>query len=105
LLVGDAQPFDLEMPTFYNTVFDDCLFESIVRDHAPDDIRRDLAARGIRYIYVHWGEIDRYRSPGNYGFTDFVQPEVFQRLIDQGVLETPWTPLPDHPGLVFPVKP
>ena len=25
LLVGDAEPFDLEMPVFYNTCFDDCL--------------------------------------------------------------------------------
>jgi 4-amino-4-deoxy-L-arabinose transferase-like glycosyltransferase len=105
LLVGDAQPFDLEMPAFYNTVFDDSVFELIVRDREPEDIRRDLAARGIRYVYVHWGEIDRYRSPGNYGFTDFVQPEVFERLVGQGVLEEPLRPLADHPGRVYRVKP
>jgi 4-amino-4-deoxy-L-arabinose transferase-like glycosyltransferase len=104
LLVGDAQPFDLEMPAYYNTVFDDSLFEALVRDRTPDEIRRELAALRIRYIYVHWGEIARYRSPGNYGFTDFVQPEVFQRLVDEGILDPPLPPIDGHPGQVFPVR-
>ncbi len=31
LAVGDAEVFDLEVPVYYNTVFDDCLFEELMR--------------------------------------------------------------------------
>lgn len=86
LLVGDAQPFDLEMPVLYNTCFDDSLFEQLVKDRTAAEIRAALAQRQIVYVLVHWGEIRRYRAPGNYGFPEFVQPEVFQRLVDEGIL-------------------
>ena len=36
---------------------------------------------------MSWREIDRYRSPGNYGITDFIQPQVFDDLVAAGVLE------------------
>ena len=85
--MGDAQPFDLVIPADYNTVFDDCVFEQIVRDHSPAEIRAELARRGISHVLVSWGEIARYRSPGNYGFTSFVEPAVFDRLVAAGVLE------------------
>lgn len=90
LLVGDAQPFDLEVPVLYSTCFDDCLFEQLVKGRTAEEIRAALAERDITHVYVDWDEIGRYRKPGNYGFTDFVQPEVFARLVEQGVLE----PLP-----------
>ncbi len=43
--------------------------------------------RGVRiaYILVDWSEIKRYRD--SYGFTDFVQPEVFDQLVKEGILE------------------
>ena len=103
LLIGDAQPFDLEVPVLYNTVFDDSIFEQLVRDRSPDEIRAALAERKVGYLYVHWGEIARYRSPGNYGFTDFVQPSVFARLIREGVLAPPLPALEGHPGQVYQV--
>ncbi len=97
LMVGDAEVFDLEVPVLYNTCFDDCLFEQLVREHSAEEIRAALAVRGISHVYVDWGEIRRYRSPGNYGFTDFVRPPVFEELVGRGILE----PLPEiegHPG-------
>jgi 4-amino-4-deoxy-L-arabinose transferase-like glycosyltransferase len=109
LMVGDAQVFDLEVPVLYNTCFDDCLFEQLVKDRntegirSAEEIRRALAEENISYVYVHWGEIWRYRSPGNYGFTDFVQQAVFEDLVEQRVLE----PLPDiegHPGRGYRVR-
>ena len=90
LAVGDAAVFDLQSPVLYSTCFDDCVFEQLVKDKTATEVRAELLSRNISYVYVNWGEIARYRSPGNYGFTDFVQPAVFDRLVSQGVLE----PLP-----------
>lgn len=72
LLVGDAQPFDLELPALYSTCFDGCLFERWLAGRTADQRHAALRERGIRYVLVAWSEIDRYRSPGNYGFSDYV---------------------------------
>ncbi len=40
-------------------------------------------------MYVDWSEIDRYRSPGNYGFTAFVTPERFAGWVASRVLDPP----------------
>ena len=108
LSIGDAQVFDLEVPVLYNTVFDPSVFESIVRDDRGElrpaaDIRERL--RGVAFVYVNWGEIVRYRSPGNYGFSDFVQPAVFERLVAEGVLGPPVPEFADVPVQIFPVRP
>lgn len=103
LMVGDARAFDLEVGVLYNTVFDESIAERLLKGKSPEETRRILADNRISYIYVHWGEIARYRSPGNYGFTDFVKPEVFERLAKMGVLEL-MPPLADHPGRVYRVK-
>ena len=95
LLVGDAQPFDLAPPILYSTCFDDSPLEQIVKGHDAAAIRQGFRERNIGWLYVHWGEIDRYRR--TYGFTDFVQPEVFDDLVRQGILD-PLPAIKDHPG-------
>ena len=90
LAVGDAAVFDLKRPVFYNTCFDDCIFEQWVKGKEVREIRAALASRNIAYVFVNWGEISRYRR--TYGFTDFVQPEVFDELVNEGVL----APVPQH---------
>jgi hypothetical protein len=113
LLVGEAEVFDLEVPILYNTWLDDSIFERLVRDPAATvsdppakqllpagRIRAALRQEGISHVYVHWADIARYRRTG-YGCMDFLQPAVFGRLVEQGVLE-PWPedPPPDirhHP--------
>jgi hypothetical protein len=103
LLVGDVQPFDLEIPVLYSTVFDDCVFEQIVRGRTPDEVRKELADRNVRYVFVRWNEIARYRAPGNYGFSPFVQPAVFDQLVDDGVLH-PMDPVAwEHLGTLYEV--
>jgi hypothetical protein len=102
LLVGDAQPFDLEVPNQYNTVFDRSIFEELVRDHSPDEVRKALLDRGISHIYVSWPEIARYRSPGNYGITEFLQPRIFADLVAAGVLQR-LPQLADHGGELYQV--
>jgi len=103
LLVGDATPFDLQVPATYNTVFDDSLFERLARDRTPAEIARALDELGISHVYVSWREINRYRSPGNYGITDFLQPRVFDDLVAEGVLER-LPAIPDDTGEMFRVR-
>jgi len=100
LLVGEAQVFDFEVPVLYNTCFDECIFEQLVKGRTARQVAAALAEQQVAYVFVHWGEIARYRSPGNYGFTEFVRPEVFQRLVARGVLE-PLPPIQNHPGQAF----
>jgi hypothetical protein len=84
LAVGSADLFHLDRPLVYNTVFDDCIFEQWVRDR--EEAGNKLVQHGITHVYVNWQEIRRYREPGSYGYTDFVQPAVFQELVQAGIL-------------------
>ncbi len=87
LLVGDAEPFDLQVPALYNTCFDDSIFEQLMKNKSKEDRLAALHERNISHIYVHWGEIARYRN--TYGYTDYVTPAVFRELVEQGVLMKP----------------
>lgn len=113
LMVGDAEVFDCTFPLLYNTVFDDCLFEEWTSH--PDDLQlppqqrrllpaeeivNNLRSRGITHLCVHWGEILRYRLPGSYGYTEYLQPSRFAELVRMNVLhpptillDKPWTAL------------
>lgn len=104
LAVGDAAVFDLRRPVLYNTCFDDSLFERLVEGKTAEEIRAWLRERKIGYVFVNWGEIARYRSPGNYGFTDFVQPAAFDRLVAEGVLEPLPVKFQGDPGRAYRVK-
>jgi hypothetical protein len=104
LLVGDAEPFDLDVPSLYNTVFDDNIFESLARGRTPEEIRQALADRNISHIYVKWSEVARYRSPGNYGFTKYIEPAVFEALEKAGVLAA-LPPIKDNPNTLYRVMP
>jgi hypothetical protein len=72
LLVGDAQPFDLAVPVLYDTCFDESIFEQLFHGRTRQQRHAALREHGISHVLVNWSEIDRYRSPGNYGFTDYV---------------------------------
>jgi 4-amino-4-deoxy-L-arabinose transferase-like glycosyltransferase len=101
LMVGEAEVFDAEFPLLYNTVFDDSVFEEIAKaEHSgtvegpvemkpAEAIRAELQSRGVTHVLVNWKEILRYRLPGSYGYSEFVQPSRFQTLSEQGVLTEP----------------
>ena len=90
LLVGDAQPFDLEVPTIYSTCFDPCVFEQLLSGKSPVERRAALRQLGITHVLINWMEIDRYLSPGNYGYTKFVTPElVHEELVSRQRLLRP----------------
>jgi hypothetical protein len=91
LSVGDAEVFDFEVPVVYNTVFDASAVASICEDRPADQIASELRRRNISHVFVDWGEIRRYRQPGNYGgIPDFVTKEFFQSLVREHVLDMPW---------------
>jgi hypothetical protein len=91
LLVGQAAVFHVNHPVVYNTVFDDETFETLARNRTPAEVGDALKRLGVTHVYVDWKDIERYRSPGNYGFTDFVRQAEFDRLVRAGVLEGPET--------------
>jgi 4-amino-4-deoxy-L-arabinose transferase-like glycosyltransferase len=105
LAVGDAEMFYARFPVSYNTVFDRSIFEewfampsgglsAATELRSSSEIREKLAAEGVTHIYVNWLEVLRYRSPGNYGYTDFVAPERFAELQRRGILGPAW-PIPE----------
>lgn len=104
LTVGEAAVFDFEMPVVYATCFDDQPWELLTKGRSPQEIHQALEREGIGCVFVNWTEIARYRSPGNYGFTDYVEPNQFHELVREGVLQP--VLMPDRsPGQVYLVKP
>lgn len=87
LLVGDAAVFNYRIPVLYNTCFDDCLLEQLIRGKSPGAAKEALHQAGITHVAVDWGELARYRSPGNYGYSPFPTKELFDRLVADGVLK------------------
>ena len=69
----------------------------IASGRTPEEVRDELIRRDVAYVFVDWRQIARYRSPNNYGFTDFVQPEVLDTLVANGVLR----PMPSPPESVY----
>ena len=94
LCVGEAQMFHARYPYLYNTVFDHSRFVQLCAQGEAGDqqlrpveeIRADFRRLGVTHLDVNWAEIGRYRAPGSYGYTNFVQPERFDRLQQLGLL-------------------
>ncbi len=104
LMVGEAEVFDADFDVVYNTVFDENIFEKWTE--LPDDasspartrfmadpraVLTKLSEHGITHVVVNWSEILRYRQPGSYGYTEYVQPRRFNELVSNGVLTEPAT--------------
>ena len=104
LLVGDAEPFDLQIPTLYNTCFDESVFERLMRDRDAEQRLAILRKHKITHIFVYWNLIDRYREPGNYGFTDYVTRDLVQQeLVETGILHPLPLEMPEEVGILFTV--
>ncbi len=96
LVVGQAAVFPVNHPIVYNTVFNEETLERLARDRTPDQFRKTLKDMGISHIYLDWQEIRRYRQPGNYGYTDYVTPELLKSWVDSGILDKPLVLAPLH---------
>jgi hypothetical protein len=103
LCVGEAEVFEARFPVVYNTVFDRSIFQEWFAVDSPGtparelrlkpiaQIRAKLHDEGITHINVNWREIERYQSPGSYGYSEFVTPQRFDQLVADGVLLLPQT--------------
>ena len=87
LMVGDARVFDLRVPIASSSCFDRSMLEEVARLVDPKERVELLWRRGIGYVAVDWGEIERYRSPGNYGFSPLIDRRLMDQLVEQGVVE------------------
>ncbi|HVJ79829.1 MAG TPA: hypothetical protein VNC50_02070, partial [Planctomycetia bacterium] len=85
LYVGYSGVYYANHPAFYSTVFDDNLLEHW--GSSPANLKAELAKRNIGWVAVDATWIERYRSPGSYGFTPFVTPEKFAEFEKAGVLQ------------------
>ncbi len=93
LLIGEAKAFDFNVPIVYATCFNQNPGQGWLAGQTVEAQRRNLAEAGITHILINWSEIERYRRPGNYGFSDWPQTADVQQWIDAGIattLATPW---------------
>ncbi|MFN0020318.1 MAG: ArnT family glycosyltransferase [Pirellulaceae bacterium] len=102
LCVADAAVFDLEMPVFYNTCFDDCLLVNWTEGKSVAQRKEELRSRKVAYVYFDPSEYERYTSKGNYGFDPRFSPKLLDELVEQGILKPP---LPNAPQQIYPVSP
>jgi hypothetical protein len=102
LAVGHAAPFDLEMPVYYSTCFDDCLLCDWMLGKSFDQRRAELARRNIAWVYVDWPWVRRYQGPGNYGFDPRFDPRLLDELVQQGILGEPQSVMPPAGGQPLP---
>jgi hypothetical protein len=86
LLVGEARAFDFRMPIVYSTCFDVSPVEKLLRAQSAEMQRVNLRAIGATHLLINWAEIARYRTPGNYGFSDWPNREVINNLLEAGVV-------------------
>jgi hypothetical protein len=65
------------VPAIYNTCFDDCQFARLFQGRTRAERLAALQQEQISHIFVSWYHLERYRSPGNYGYTsDYVTPAL-----------------------------
>jgi hypothetical protein len=87
LLVGDAAVYNLEMPIAYATCFNRSLLDDVLERDTPEQQLQLFRDEKLTHLLIHWGEIGRYRSPGNYGFSSLITPEAVEQLQRTELLE------------------
>ncbi len=104
VLVGDAEPFDLEMTIDYNSCFDNAILADWLNGLDAADQRQLLQQKGIDYIYVSWEELDRYKN--SYGYDERIDREWIQRLVrDKVLIENQELQIPLTAGQLFQIHP
>lgn len=92
LMIGEARVFPYEVDVVYSTCFDSNPGEAWLADKDAEQQRTALNAAGITHLLINWTEIQRYRSPGNYGFSSWPQPSHIEQLVADKILKPiEWT--------------
>ncbi len=86
LTIGEAAVFDYQVPIIYSTCFDQNPGEAWLTTGDAQARWQALQERQITHVMINWQEINRYRSPGNYGFSTWPTPEAIAALVDEGLL-------------------
>jgi hypothetical protein len=86
LSLGEARAFLFERSLLYATCFNTPPGESALNHASAEEQLNWLAQNGITHLLIQWNEIGRYRSPGNYGFSNWPQTEDIEAMIDSGVV-------------------
>jgi hypothetical protein len=93
LMIGEARVFDFIPKISYATCFNAPPGESALRGRAAGEQLSWLHEQKVSHLFVHWGEIARYRAPGNYGFSSWPDSAAIQQMITEDVLQ----PVADWP--------
>ncbi len=104
LLIGEAKAYDFRMPIVYATCFNTNPGETWLKGQTPEQQRENLHAAGITHVLIHWSELNRYRSPGNYGFSDWPLPTDVEQLVKDHVLVPFPAPLDPRDVEIFAVE-
>jgi hypothetical protein len=86
LLIGEARVFDFIPAVRYATCFNTPQGEGGLRDQTAEQQKAWLIEQGVTHLLIHWREIGRYRSTGNYGFSDWPLTEDLNRMIQRDVV-------------------
>jgi len=86
LMVGQAAVFDLAVPFDYSTCFDESKWDVVTGAVDAAERRKKFNELGITHVCIHWGEIERYRSPGNYGFRSKITQQQVTEFLAAGIL-------------------
>ncbi len=104
LSIGEVKAYLYRVPIIYATCFNDTPGEQGLRSRSPDEQRDYFQQEAITHVMVDWFEIERYRSPGNYGFSDWPQRADFDRMVEEGVLSRIESPFPADSVELFRVE-
>ena len=103
LSIGEVKAFLYRVPIIYGTCFNDAPGESWLRVQSSEKQRENLRANDVTHVMVDWYEIARYRSPGNYGFSDWPVQSDFKAMVEAGVLRPMQHPFPTDRVEIFEV--
>lgn len=95
LSIGEVKAYLYRVPLIYSTCFNQSPAETWLANKTPAEQHRILSEQGVTHVMIDWFEIERYRSPGNYGFSDWPQQTDFDAMVTNGVLrpvQNPFSP-------------
>lgn len=105
LLLGEAKMYHLKPDAEYATCFNVNHIAEMLQGEPPRLQSRTLDIFGITHVLVNWSEIDRYRAPGNYGFSDFPQRGDLASMAESNVIEPVPTPFDPNAIALYRVRP